>query len=163
MFVKWCRFGCEDVFWELVLSFHHVGPQDRIQVLYQTWQQVPLPTEPSHGSSFIFETRSHVTPGRPLNSSSQFFLTFDLSAATSAYGVTGLQVCVLHPVYVGLGIKHEASCMLGMSYTNGAPAPAPAQPLVDKKVLHSFTVHSLVQMLTLEVSSAVRVEPTESG
>lgn len=38
-----------------------------------------------------------------------------------------------------------------------------AQPLVDKKVLHSFTVQSLVLLLTLEVSSAVRVEPTESG
>lgn len=47
------------MFWELVLS--SCGSPDRIQVLCQTWQQVPLPTEPSHGSSFIFETRSHVT------------------------------------------------------------------------------------------------------
>lgn len=44
------------------------------------------------------------------------------------------------------------------------PQPQPqAQPLVDKKVLHGFTVQSLVRLLTLEVSSAVRVEPTESG
>lgn len=67
-----------------------------------------------------------------MNSSSQnffffFFLTFDLSA--SAYGVTGLQVCVPHPVYVVPGIKYEASCMQGMSYTNGAPAPAPGPAL----------------------------------
>lgn len=68
-------------------------------------------------------------------------------------------MCVPHPVSVGLGIIHEASCMLGMNYTNGAPAPAPAQPLVDKKVLHSFTVQSLLLLWTLEVSSAVRVEP----
>lgn len=48
MFVKWGGFRGEDMSWELVLS--PFGSPDQTQVLCQTWQQVPLPTEPSRGS-----------------------------------------------------------------------------------------------------------------
>lgn len=72
-------------------------------------------------------------------------------------------MCAPTPSLHGARITHKALRMLACAIPVGLQPQPPAQPLVEKKVLHSFMVQSLVQLLTLEVSNTVRVGPTEPG
>lgn len=48
MYAAACVWQSGDIFWQLVLPFHHVSPRDRTQVIRLGTKLVPLPAEPTY-------------------------------------------------------------------------------------------------------------------